>query len=410
MNFKQSSLRWRTRGVIVLAAAVVASLALLVSGGGAATPSPIVVMVQAPLSSPVGTAYPGYEVIGKVYQAYINAKGGIAGHPLKVIFCNDQNDPNQTQTCAQQAVAAHVVACIACFSLNGARFVPVYEAAGTAMFGGCCASSAAEFSSKYDYPLGAGVAIGSGLVYKAGMLGCKRPVEMILGPIPSTGFGLQLAEAAISHTPAKKLAAEVTVPLQPGDYSAQIAQAQAANPDCIIGVLSESQWGAMLPQMQQLGVKARLFGIQGNLDDKTIPLAPSLTENAVIDGMYLPLSDPVWADMRGALKKYRAFKGIDYNSLNSLGAWVSFEAFRQVIENAHLKTINNQTFQQAASTATIKLPQIPKISFRGEFTGLPGFPRLFYRVLTYQVVKGGKVVELDNKYHDVTFTLKPASS
>jgi ABC-type branched-subunit amino acid transport system substrate-binding protein len=42
----------------------------------------------------------------------INQSGGIKGHPLKLVYCNGQHDPNVELSCANQMVSQHVVAMI----------------------------------------------------------------------------------------------------------------------------------------------------------------------------------------------------------------------------------------------------------------------------------------------------------
>jgi ABC-type branched-subunit amino acid transport system substrate-binding protein len=40
----------------------------------------------------------------------INADGGIAGHKVKLIFCNEDLNPNEAEACARQLIADHVIA------------------------------------------------------------------------------------------------------------------------------------------------------------------------------------------------------------------------------------------------------------------------------------------------------------
>jgi ABC-type branched-subunit amino acid transport system substrate-binding protein len=48
--------------------------------------------------APVNTNLPPYPNIpasAQVFEKYINAKGGINGHPLQVETCDDRGDPNE---------------------------------------------------------------------------------------------------------------------------------------------------------------------------------------------------------------------------------------------------------------------------------------------------------------------------
>jgi ABC-type branched-subunit amino acid transport system substrate-binding protein len=66
----------------------------------------------------------------------VNASGGIDGHPVKLIMCYDQGDPNTSRTCADNAVSnPDVVATVAVFSNNDDIIDPIMEKAGIAQIG-----------------------------------------------------------------------------------------------------------------------------------------------------------------------------------------------------------------------------------------------------------------------------------
>src|SRR4051794_24727139 len=52
-----------------------------------------------------GPAYPNILATAKLYAQYINDRGGIQGHPLQVITCDEQGDPNQLAACGRRAVS-----------------------------------------------------------------------------------------------------------------------------------------------------------------------------------------------------------------------------------------------------------------------------------------------------------------
>src|SRR5688500_14202168 len=58
------------------------------------------------------------EVIAAVEAATmaINERGGIAGHEVEVVYCNEGDDPNQAGECAQQMIDDGVIATVSSFS------------------------------------------------------------------------------------------------------------------------------------------------------------------------------------------------------------------------------------------------------------------------------------------------------
>ena len=61
--------------------------------------------------------------------AAVNRAGGIHGHPLQMLICDDNGDPNKNLACARQAVADHVAAVITT-DADTIAGLPILRAAG----------------------------------------------------------------------------------------------------------------------------------------------------------------------------------------------------------------------------------------------------------------------------------------
>jgi branched-chain amino acid transport system substrate-binding protein len=85
----------------------------------------------------------------------VNKTGGLNGHPVHFIYCNDQNDPNAATACARQMVDSKVIACFGGASLNGALIAPILAQAGIPEIG-ISAFSGVEYNSPNVYLFGAG--------------------------------------------------------------------------------------------------------------------------------------------------------------------------------------------------------------------------------------------------------------
>jgi ABC-type branched-subunit amino acid transport system substrate-binding protein len=118
-------------------------------------------------------------------------------------------------------------------------------------------------------------------------------------PVTLVKNGLKSANGPPLHS-------TVLIPLTAQDYSAQVAEATDGT-DCILGVFSESAWAPFLTAYASSGGTQRLYGPQGNLDQKIISKFPAdVTNGAVVVGVYSDISLPVWADYRAALAQYKA--------------------------------------------------------------------------------------------------------
>jgi ABC-type branched-subunit amino acid transport system substrate-binding protein len=375
------------------------------SSGSAAKPTgtPIKVMVTAPVNTQL-PPYPNIPGAAKVYESYINDKGGIAGHPLQVIECDNKGDPNEGANCARQAVDQKVVAVVGSFTFDASRIIPILENAKVAWFGECCPLVSQEFTSPISFPIGSLFpAMGAANGWKMAQDGCKKPVVVYID-IPAGDVAQPAVENAykVGGGDPKNMRV-VKIPVVAQDYRAQVAEATSGGTDCIAGGISDSNWAAWLPAMQAAGAKQRLYGLQGNLDSKIAEQFPDVTNNAIVSGSYPDLSAKVWDDYRASLKKYKA-PDLDWNSLAGLGTWTALTAFANIVE--HMSgDINNQTFLDAANktTALDTGGMIPVLDLTKPYTGFgASLPRIVNRTTFFDVVKDGKFQPLDDKSYDMT--------
>jgi ABC-type branched-subunit amino acid transport system substrate-binding protein len=386
---------------------------------GSATKSPIVVTTSFPLTGTVLSNFPEYQVVSHDYQQWINAHGGIDGHPLKVLTCDDKDDPNAAANCAREMVSDHSVACVGCFSTFGANIIPILQAGHVAWFGATAATAPQENSSPISFPFGSSLVILNASAVEASQL-CKAPALAAVEN-PSSAFleksmdNAIAAAAAKFPSTAKSSKFKVYVPLPPtaGDYSSQATQLTSGT-DCIVVIAGGTQWSSLLPAVKQLGVKERFFGAQGTLQEDVISRFPTTTEGAIISGVYPDISTPGYANYRQALQTYGQPATVDgvalqYNSLSGLGTWAAYSAFTQIIENAHLTTINNQTFLDAANKATVNLPgMLPVFPLTTWTSSPPGLSRVMNRYMANQTVTNGKIVPLPGPtFTDITFSFFP---
>jgi ABC-type branched-subunit amino acid transport system substrate-binding protein len=104
------------------------------SGSTATKAGDIKIMVIAGFTLAVAPGKANYDAV-RIQADLQNAKGGINGHKIDVIGCDDQSDPNVGAKCAQQAVSDHVVAIVGEFSEAAASIWPIINAAGIPSIG-----------------------------------------------------------------------------------------------------------------------------------------------------------------------------------------------------------------------------------------------------------------------------------
>jgi branched-chain amino acid transport system substrate-binding protein len=345
--------------------------------------------------------YAAVQTTALAYEKWINSHGGINGHPLEVTVCDDRGEATQATTCAREGLAAGDVAGVGSFTFFGAVVVPVLERAKTAWFGLSSAQSAPEFASKVSFPQGSFPANGAGIVAKAYEEGCKHVNAVV---VEGAGAVVDPIMKNAAKAYGQTLGKIVNLPAAAKDYSPQVAESTGENADCVIGIIAETQYQAFMPAWAQSGTKAKLYGVQGNLNQNAVKGYESVAEGDVIGGPFPDLSTKPWADMRQALAQYGADKSLDYDSITALGDWNGYTAFAKIVEKM-TGPINNKTFLEAASKTTHLETngQVPTLDFTKEWTeGPKGFQRLFNRSVAFSKLEKGKVVPVSDKLYDAS--------
>jgi ABC-type branched-subunit amino acid transport system substrate-binding protein len=347
-----------------------------------------------------GPQYKNIEETTRIYAEWVNANGGIAGRPLDARFCDAKGTPTDAAACARKAVADNAVAVVGSFTFTGDAIVPILDGANISYFGNCCALSAAELTTDSVFPLGNQPLYGAGLVKRAVEDGCQSMNGVIIEG--AEAFQPLLDNAAKNLD--TKINKYVTLPATAKDYSAEVAEA-TDNADCLVMIVSETPYIAWMPAFAQSGSEARMYGPQGNLNEKVAEGFEEVTDGDITAGMYPDISLPAWDDYRAALEEYDADTEQDYNSLGGMGTWAAYEGFKQIVEGMS-GDVDGQTFLDAAATANIDLPgMVPPLDLSKPWKddgGPEGFDRLFHRCVVFSQLKGGKLEPLTTEFEDVS--------
>ena len=197
---------------------------------------------------------------GAVVQ--INNDGGLGGHELKLITCNDSADPNKAADCARQAVDEGVAALVGGFTANGDAIMPILEQAGIPWFAPPGISSA-ELSSEDSYPITSGVLGLAGLGQMAAEDGCDK-VASVNYDLPSAGQIAQLVDLALTnqgHDPSTL----IKVPPTTTDFST-IAQ-ETSDYDCAVVGTPPQPFLGIAAAGAQLGSTTKYYLVPGGLTD-----------------------------------------------------------------------------------------------------------------------------------------------
>ncbi|GAB2834868.1 ABC transporter substrate-binding protein [Streptomyces daliensis] len=428
------------RGGKTLVAATAAGatlLSLTMSGCGvlpgtaeASADDPITVMTWAPENTGA-TNMPGMPAMAQAYARWVNSKGGINGHPLKVLTCNDHNDTVRAARCAARAAKKDAVAVVGSYSQHGRSFMSSLEGAGIPYIGGYGVADE-EFTSPLSYPVNGGLPAliaGNGRQLAAG--DCER-VSLVR---PDTIAGDQLPALlndglADGDADAGK-ATDIRAPEAASDYTKQAQQAlTAAGADserygyakyggkakgaCVTAVLGgrTDTFFDSFRRLQEDNPQVRTASVLGSLRQSLVNRSggsDSPLEGAYATGWYPVASDERWDPMKKVVREH-AFgdNRIDVTDPGVQTTWIAYTVLHHVLESID-GGVTAKSVRRALDTGTPVTTGglTPKLSWSYEnMLAARDFPRIVNAMVTYQRVREGKLVAVREGFIDVERTLE----
>lgn len=400
-----------------LTAALTAGCGLLpaeTQGGGR---EPVTVMTWAPERTGA-TDKPGMPAMAEAIARWVNASGGIDGHELKVLTCDDGNDSEGAAACARRAVREDVVAVVGSYSQHGRSFLSPLEAADIPYIGGYGVTGE-EFTSPLSYPVNGGQAAllagnGRQLGEECGRVFLVRPDTVAGDALPG------LLDAGLAGAGAGR-AVDVPAPESAREYTAQAARVLSAapsgseRPDCVTAVLGDRTdtffdtfRRARAAEGREVRIASVLGGVDQSLVDRTGG-ARGPYEGAYVTGWYPVASDDRWAPMRRVIRDH----AFDDNRIDPADAgvqttWIAYEVLRRAVAEVDADRVTarevHRVLDDGLSVETGGLT--PKLRWRFEdLLAARDHPRLVNAEVTFQTVRSGRLTAAGSGPHDLTGTL-----
>ncbi|HEY1831383.1 MAG TPA: ABC transporter substrate-binding protein [Acidimicrobiales bacterium] len=240
------------RVISFCAATSVVLLGLVVVGGGgssagAASASPIKLLMSGAMSG-TGQSDPEMESAVAARVSVVNASGGVNGHRISVVYCDDQGDVNDAATCAREAVSDHVVAVIDPYTQYANAITAILAPAKIAFVGDELISSA-DGTSPVAFPVDnvqlAQVAAAQQLVKD----GCHKIGYLFLN-VPPTEESYALVSKALDSSSTTVIPDEVDATTT--DWSPAVESLFSKGAQCLGGSIAYPQSVQVLTAIQQI--------------------------------------------------------------------------------------------------------------------------------------------------------------
>jgi branched-chain amino acid transport system substrate-binding protein len=370
--------------------------------GSEASGEPVKVMTIVTLTSSSGSSiiYPETAESAKATEGWINANGGIGGRPIEDIICDDKSDPNQTVACARKAVEEHVVALIGDSTQFSDKAYPIIEKAGIAILGNIPITPP-DGVSPYSFPTNAGSAV----LIATAQLAANQPECKEIGLVTVENTAVPLIEAGMIGTllaEGKESAYTVLLPEAAQDFSGEAAEV-AEGGDCAMYFTIPRNAEVFIPQLRQ-ATQQPLIVSGTAMTTEVIEKSGEDAEGILTTQYYPPYESEAMKPYREVVENYSDASSWDTTYYNGPNTWQSMLIFKEVAEK--LKTIDAESFYDALKSDKNVSGQgiTPNLDFTksGEWAQVPSQKRIFNRAMIYDKVEGGKFVQIEGEFHDMT--------
>ncbi|WUS98498.1 ABC transporter substrate-binding protein [Streptomyces sp. NBC_00708] len=416
-----SSRSFRTITGAVAAGALLLTGCGALPGGSGDSREPVTVVTWAPSgdSAPDAVNMAGMTAMAQAYGRWINAAGGIDGHELRVLTCDEQDTPTGAGNCARRAVKEKAVAVLGSYSRHGRAFMAPLEAAGIPYIGGYGASEE-EYRSYTSYPLTGGQS--ALLAGTAGQLahGCDR-ISLVR---PDTLAGDSQAWLLRTGLTGAGRPAPLDIPAaeEATSYNAEAERAlSGAGTDggCVTSVLGDrtETFFDSFRRLEPEGTRVRVASVLGSVGQPLIDRTGgrnSPFEGAYVTGWYPAPGDARWNEMRKVIREH-AFRDdrIDPDDTGVQTTWIAYTALKSLVESMHESRITSGKVTRALGRG-VRVDTgglTPALRWRYEdMLGSEAYPRIVNSKVTFQVVRDGRLVAERKGFVDVARTLVDASA
>jgi ABC-type branched-subunit amino acid transport system substrate-binding protein len=295
---------------------------------GTTSGADIKVMVIAPFTLAVAPAQANYDAV-RIQAQLQNAKGGINGHKIDVIGCDDQSNPNVGAQCAEQAVRDHVAALLGVFTLVGTSIWPIINAAGIPEIG-LVQYGPLDMTSPNAWPLtpAAPLANASSFGYLAKVKGCRAIADIQADAGSNSQVPLALDKEAVAAAGVKYVGPYLLPATQGLANAPAIARSVTSKADC--ANVADGQNGIILMKaILQQDPSFKFATNQLSLPTDWVTQLGSQASAAYGLGGLAPDTSTA-PGMVEYLKEMKAKASSDTLSEFSKLAWASWYAFAQV--------------------------------------------------------------------------------
>lgn len=368
------------------------------AAGSGSSSSTLEIMTISSVNSPL-IDNPDVFVAAQAAVKAINKAGGVNGHQIVLVTCNDQSVAANSQDCARQAVSDHVVAVVGQDDIFSADSVPILAAASIPTVGIDSIGNQTDFTNPDSYPLHMGS--DAGYFAEPSMLVAEGKTRIATAAlsIPTSIYSANVVEAMTKQAGGTYVGTVQIPPTGVTNYSSYAQQLKNLGADAVILDLQDSAQVGVAQADQALGYNPvygqDAIGFGGN----NIKQYASLFQNTVVADPFPSVSDtsnPLIAaftkDLEASdVNPVQTFTTKYEHWTTGINAWEAVYAFAAVAKTVS-GDITGSSLKSAldVSGKTYTLPGDYSWSPVGAGTKL--FPQVSNYEFYYETVKNGELI------------------
>jgi ABC-type branched-subunit amino acid transport system substrate-binding protein len=297
------------------------------SGGSATKGAPIKLLVDYPAANAIQN-FPSVATAAQAAAAAINKAGGIDGHSIQMLTCNNEDDANDSLKCARDAVENHVVSVVGQADLYSNESLPLFQSANIPSVGLFSVDNPQDQTSPMSFLLNAG-SVGSFL--GAPFLLAQHHIKTVAEAVATAPVAVAQAKLIVPLLKQAGITFKgvVSVPLTGvTNFAPYAAQLKDTGAQAVVTVIPTPDIDGVVSATSSIGYSP-LFTLDSQVFGETdVAAAPSVASHLVISSPYASprdLSNPLIAQYA---KDSAAFAG------QSVSAWLAATKFDSGWSNA----------------------------------------------------------------------------
>jgi branched-chain amino acid transport system substrate-binding protein len=340
-------------------------------------------MALGPTNAP-GFSLPTIPLGAQVAVNEINQTGGINGHKLQLITCDDQNSPNTATQCVRQAIQQKVAALVGGLSVFDLQIDPLLKSAGIPWIG---SDTPDDYTSTNLFLLGdEGVNPFAAVGLALAQHGCKR-IAVIVSATAAAKVNTAQLEAGVRAGGAQ-VAGAFSLAQTSVDWAPTVSAVRSAGADCIASGTSPVQSGPLITAVAT-GPKLQLGFVSGGLPDAVVKQLGSAANGVLATAAVLPFGD------QNATVQQLKQKVLAINPKSQIDGFVEtgYAAVKVVAQAAKgLKDVTGPSLETALATVKGFDTGVGPVVDFSKPNAIPAFARVFNPKVYVWVAKNGEYV------------------